>query len=256
MMELFDTHAHIDDEQFVVDCEAVIVRAAAAEVKYILNAGADMESSARAIALAESHANIYASVGVHPHDAASVTETDYLQLAQWAMLPKVVAIGEIGLDYYYDLSPRDVQKTVFGRQMDLARQIGKPFIIHDRDAHGDILDIVRKQAQGLTGVFHCFSGSWEMAKELLKMGYYLAIGGPVTFKNAAKVQRVATQIPLDRLLVETDCPYLTPHPHRGHRNEPAYVRLVAEEIARLRNVSLEELAAATTANAKQLFKIE
>ena len=215
-----------------------------------------MESSARAVALAESHPDVYAAVGVHPHDAGTVNEEDYLKLAQWAMLPKVTAIGEIGLDYYYDLSPRDVQKTVFCRQLDLARQVGKPFIIHDRDAHGDILDIVRKQAQGLSGVFHCFSGSWEMAKELLKLGYYLAIGGPVTFKNAAKVQRVAAQIPLDRLLIETDCPYLTPHPHRGHRNEPAYVRLVAEEIARIRNISLEELAAATTFNAKQLFGIE
>ncbi|MBP2639220.1 MAG: hydrolase, TatD family [Firmicutes bacterium] len=256
MIELFDTHAHIDDEQFDADREDVIIRAAEKGVKYILCAGASMESSARAVALAESHPDVYAAVGVHPHDAGTVNEEDYLQLAQWATLPKVAAIGEIGLDYYYDLSPRDVQKTVFGRQLDLARQVGKPFIIHDRDAHGDILDIVRKQAQGLSGVFHCFSGSWEMAKELLKLGYYLAIGGPVTFKNAAKVQRVAAQIPLDRLLIETDCPYLTPHPHRGHRNEPAYVRLVAEEIARIRNISLEELAAATTFNAKQLFKIE
>jgi len=255
MIELFDTHAHIDDEQFDADREDVIIRAAEKGVKYILCAGASMESSARAVALAESHPDVYAAVGVHPHDAGTVNEEDYLQLAQWAMLPKVTAIGEIGLDYYYDLSPRDVQKTVFCRQLDLARQVGKPFIIHDRDAHGDILDIVRKQAQGLPGVFHCFSGSWEMAKELLKLGYYLAIGGPVTFKNAAKVQRVAAQIPLDRLLIETDCPYLTPHPHRGHRNEPAYVRLVAEEIARIRNISLEELASATTFNAKQLFGI-
>ena len=255
MIELFDTHAHIDDEQFDADREAVILRAAEEGVKYILCAGAAMESSAHAVALAESHVDIYASVGVHPHDAGTVNEEDYRQLAEWAMLPKVVAIGEIGLDYYYDLSPRDTQKTVFCRQLDVARQVGKPFIIHDRDAHGDILDIVRKQGKGLPGLFHCFSGSWEMAKELLKMGCYLAIGGPVTFKNAAKVQRVATQIPLDRLLIETDCPYLTPHPHRGRRNEPADVRLVAEEIARIRNISLEELAEATTANAKRLFGI-
>ncbi|MBP1765557.1 MAG: ycfH [Firmicutes bacterium] len=256
MITLFDTHAHIDDEQFDPDREEVLGRAAAAEVKYILCAGADMASSARAVALAQAHSTVYASVGVHPHDANSVSEADYQRLAEWAALPKVVAIGEIGLDYYYDLSPREIQQTVFCRQLDLARQTGKPFIIHDRDAHGDILEIVRKQAQGLQGVFHCFSGSWEMARELLKMDYYLAIGGPVTFKKAAKVQKVAAQIPLDRLLVETDCPYLTPHPHRGHRNEPAYVRLVAEEIARLRNISLEELAAATTANAKRLFGID
>ena len=256
MIELFDTHAHIDDEQFSADREEVIIRAAEKGVKYILCAGADMASSAQAVLLAEKHLDVYAAVGVHPHDAKAMNEEDYQRLAEWAAQPKVVAIGEIGLDYYYDLSDRDTQKTVFSRQLEVARQTGKPFIIHDRDAHSDILNIVRKQAQGLQGVFHCFSGSLEMAKELLKMGYYLAIGGPVTFKNAAKVQRVAAQIPLDRLLVETDCPYLTPHPHRGHRNEPAYVRLVAEEIARIRNISLEELATATTANAKRLFGIK
>jgi TatD DNase family protein len=252
-MILFDTHAHIDDEQFDADRAAVISRAAAAGVAYILNAGACMASSARAVALAGEQSGVYAAVGIHPHDAATACEADYQQLAAWAALPKVVAIGEIGLDYYYDLSPRDVQQTVFIRQLDVARQVEKPFIIHDRDAHGDILTVIRREAKGLRGVFHCFSGSLEMAQELLKLGFYLSIGGPVTFKNATKLQRIAAEIPLERLLVETDCPYLTPHPQRGHRNEPAYVRLVAAEIARLRGISLEELAAATTANAGRFF---
>ena len=252
---LADSHAHIDDERFDADREEVVARALAAGVSLIVNIGADMASSARSVALAEKYPEIYAAVGMHPHDSQDMKETDYRQLEQWANHPKVVAIGEIGLDYHYDLSPRPVQKEVFLRQLDLARKTGKPFIIHEREAHADMLDIIRHAARGLNGVFHCFSGSVETAREYLKMGFYISVAGPVTFPKSVKTKEVAKAVPLDRLLVETDSPYLTPQPFRGKRNEPAYVRLVAEEIANLRDISLAELAETTTANVRRLFNI-
>lgn len=252
---LADSHAHIDDERFDADRDEVVARALAAGVSLIVNIGADMASSARSVALAEKYPGIYAAVGMHPHDSQDMKETDYRQLEQWANHPKVVAIGEIGLDYHYDLSPRPVQKEVFLRQLDLARKTGKPFIIHEREAHADMLDIIRYAARGLNGVFHCFSGSVETAREYLKMGFYISVAGPVTFPKSVKTKEVAKAVPLDRLLVETDSPYLTPQPFRGKRNEPAYVRLVAEEIANLRDISLAELAETTTANVRRLFNI-
>ena len=252
---LADSHAHIDDERFDADRDEVVARALAAGVSLIVNIGADMASSARSVALAEKYPGIYAAVGMHPHDSQDMKETDYRQLEQWANHPKVVAIGEIGLDYHYDLSPRPVQKEVFLRQLDVARKTGKPFIIHEREAHADMLDIIRNAARGLNGVFHCFSGSVETAREYLKMGFYISVAGPVTFPKSVKTKEVAKAVPLDRLLVETDSPYLTPQPFRGKRNEPAYVRLVAEEIANLRDISLAELAEATTANVRRLFNI-
>jgi TatD DNase family protein len=252
---LADSHAHIDDERFDADREEVVARASAAGVSLIVNIGADMASSARSVALAEQYPGVYAAVGMHPHDAKDIRETDYLQLDRWTRHPKVVAIGEIGLDYHYDLSPRPVQKEVFLRQLDLARKTGKPFIIHEREAHADMLDIIRYAARGLNGVFHCFSGSVETAREYLKMGFYISVAGPVTFPKSVKTKEVAKAVPLDRLLVETDSPYLTPQPFRGKRNEPAYVRLVAEEIANLRHISLAELAETTTANVRRLFNI-
>lgn len=252
---LADSHAHIDDERFDADRDEVVARALAAGVSLIVNIGADMASSARSVALAEKYPGIYAAVGMHPHDSQDMKENDYRQLEQWANHPKVVAIGEIGLDYHYDLSPRPVQKEVFLRQLDLARKTGKPFIIHEREAHADMLDIIRYAARGLNGVFHCFSGSVETAREYLKMGFYISVAGPVTFPKSVKTKEVAKAVPLDRLLVETDSPYLTPQPFRGKRNEPAYVRLVAEEIANLRDISLAELAETTTANVRRLFNI-
>ena len=252
---LADSHAHIDDERFDADRDEVVARALAAGVSLIVNIGADMASSARSVALAEKYPGIYAAVGMHPHDSQDMKENDYRQLEQWANHPKVVAIGEIGLDYHYDLSPRSVQKEVFLRQLDVARKTGKPFIIHEREAHADMLDIIRYAARGLNGVFHCFSGSVETAREYLKMGFYISVAGPVTFPKSVKTKEVAKAVPLDRLLVETDSPYLTPQPFRGKRNEPAYVRLVAEEIANLRDISLAELAEATTANVRRLFNI-
>ena len=223
---------------------------------HIINIGADMESSARSVALASQHESIYAAVGVHPHEAEKVVAADYDQLAEWTRLDKVVAIGEIGLDYYYDLSPRDLQKEVFIRQLDVARQMHMPIVIHDRDAHGDTMAILKREGKGLIGVVHCFAGSLEMANELIKMGWYIGCDGPVTFKNAAKLPEIMTKIPLERLLIETDSPYLTPVPLRGKRNEPAYVRFVAEHIAALRGISGEELAKVTTKNVCDLFHIK
>lgn len=250
---VFDSHAHLDNTRFDEDRDIVIARAKENGIVGIINAGACMQSSASSIELAEKHDFIYAAVGVHPHDAKDVKADDYEQLAEWTKHPKVVAIGEIGLDYYYDLSPREVQQQVFISQLDVARQTGMPFIIHDRDAHGDILQIIKKEAKGLTGVFHCFSGSMEMMREVIGLGFYVAFGGSVTFKNAAKLPRIAAELPLERLLFETDCPYLTPHPHRGRRNEPSYVKLVAEYVAQLRGMELPEINEITTANVKRLF---
>ena len=252
---LIDSHAHIDDDRFDADREAVLSRARAAGVDLIVNIGADMASSARSVALAEQYPQVYATVGMHPHDAKDMREQDYQQLVRWAAQPKVVAIGEIGLDYHYDLSPRPVQQEVFLRQLDIARQTGKPFVVHEREAHADTFEIIRSAAKGLEGVFHCFSGSVETARQYLKLGFYVSIAGPVTFPKSAKTKEVARYVPLDRLLVETDSPYLTPQAFRGRRNEPAYVRLVAEEIASLRELPLEELARATSENACRLFRI-
>lgn len=252
----FDSHAHLDDEKFADDRAEVIARAKENGVTHIVNIGADMESSARSIELTQQYDMIYAAVGVHPHDAKKVIASDYDQLAQWTKLDKVVAIGEIGLDYYYDLSPRELQREVFIRQLDVARQMHMPIVIHDRDAHGETMEILKREGKGLIGVVHCFAGSMEMAVELIKMGWYIGCDGPVTFKNAAKLPQIMQKIPLERLLIETDSPYLTPVPYRGKRNEPAYVRLVAEHIAGLRGISIEEIAKVTTQNVCDLFKIK
>jgi TatD DNase family protein len=252
---LFDSHAHIDDKKFNDDRDEVIARAATGGLEGILNAGADMFSSARAVELAAKHDIVWAAVGIHPHDAKEAREEDYDKLAAWCALPKVVAVGEIGLDYHYDFSPREVQQTVFVRQLDLARQVGKPIIIHDREAHADVLATVRREGKGLAGVFHCFSGSVEMAREVLKLGFYVSVAGPVTFANAHKLHEVVKAVPLDRLLVETDCPYLTPEPFRGRRNEPAHVRYVAEKVAGLLGMDPEAFAALATENTKRLFGI-
>ncbi|WP_177503588.1 TatD family hydrolase [Anaerosinus sp.] len=252
----FDSHAHLDDEKFTDDRAEVIARAKENGVTHIVNIGADMESSARSIELTQQYDMIYAAVGVHPHDAKKVIVSDYDQLAQWTRLDKVVAIGEIGLDYYYDLSPRELQREVFIRQLDVARQTHMPIVIHDRDAHGETMEILKREGKGLIGVVHCFAGSMEMAAELIKMGWYIGCDGPVTFKNAAKLPEIMQKIPLERLLIETDSPYLTPVPFRGKRNEPAYVRFVAEHIAVLRGIPIEEIAKATTQNVCDLFQIK
>lgn len=255
-MLLYDTHAHIAEEEYELDREEVLVRARGAGVAYINNVGYNLESSRRAIALAENNNMVYAAVGFHPHNAAEA-EPGYLEeLKLMAAHPKVVALGEIGLDYYRDLSPREVQRQVFREQLNLARELGLPVIIHDRDAHGELMDILRELGLGPAGgVMHCYSGSWEMAQECMNMGFYISFAGPVTYQNASRAKDVAVRVPIDRLLLETDAPYLTPSPHRGKRNEPAYIAFTAVEIAALRGIDVEELAKTCTENGRRLFGI-
>ncbi|MCL6638414.1 MAG: TatD family hydrolase [Firmicutes bacterium] len=256
LVELFDTHAHLDDGDYGADREAVLERARSSGVRLIVNVGYDLESSRFSVELAERHDMIYAAVGIHPHGAAEVPENYLEVLEKLAGHRKVVALGEMGLDYYRDLSPRPVQQKVFREQLLLAGRLNMPVVIHDRDAHGDLLAILKSEGLGPAGgVMHCFSGSWEMAKQCLAMGFYISIAGPVTFPNAPKLKDIAARVPLDRLLVETDAPYLTPVPHRGKRNEPAHVRFTVAEIARLRGMEAEELARVCAANGRRLFRI-
>lgn len=223
------------------------------ELLGIINPGTDLETSRLAKEYATQYRNIYAGLGFHPHDAKKMQSTDLQTFAEWAEHPKVVAIGEIGLDYYYDHSPREVQRRVFIEHIDLAKQLHLPIIVHDRDAHGDIIEIIKTEAKGVPGVFHCYSGSLEMAKELLKMGYYLSFGGSATFKNAHKLREVVRFVPLERILLETDSPYLAPEPYRGKRNIPNMVQVVLARVAQERGESTEILAQATNKNISDLF---
>lgn len=254
---LFDTHVHLNAEQFNGDLQEVIDRAIAEGVTNMVVVGFDELTIKKAIELAEEYDFIHASVGWHPVDAIDMTPEHLDWLKELASHPKVVALGEMGLDYYWDKSPKEIQKEVFRKQIRLAREVRLPIIIHNRDATADIVEILKEENAGeVGGIMHCYSGSVETALECIEMNFYISLGGPVTFKNAKKPKEVAESIPLDRLLVETDCPYLTPHPYRGKRNEPAYVKLVAEEIAGLKGLSFEEIAEATTQNAKKLFGIK
>ncbi|MBC3888013.1 YchF/TatD family DNA exonuclease [Acetobacterium paludosum] len=255
---LIDSHAHIDDEKFNEDREAVLENARVGGVEIIINPGADEASSLRAIAMSEKYPMVYATVGIHPHDAKDFdTKKTGQLLREWAKKDKVVAIGEIGLDYHYDLSPREVQQSVFIDQLSIAKEVKLPIVIHNRESMEDMVRILKDHfAPEYGGVMHSYSGSAEMAKVFLDMGFYLSISGSLTFKNARKLPEVVAMMPLDRLLIETDSPYLTPTPHRGKRNEPAYVRLVAEEIARLRGISLAEISEITAANTKKIFGIK
>lgn len=251
----FDTHAHYDDEAFDGDREQILAAALESGVELIVNAASDGKSSLSGIALSERYPHVYAAVGWHPHEARTFAEDSPKLIENWCRHSKVVAVGEIGLDYFYDLSERDVQRAVFERQMELAIQLNLPVIVHDRDAHGDCLEIVRRFPE-VRGVFHCYSGSEEMAAELLKLGWYLGFGGSVTFKNAKKTPEVAAMCPIERLLLETDCPYLTPVPFRGRRNDSSYLPYVAEKIAELRGLTPREVAEAAMNNGKTLFGIE
>ncbi len=251
----FDTHTHLDDERFKEDRAQVIEQVYQSGVTLAVNIGADIQSSTESVALAERYDFIYAAVGVHPHDVEQMTEADIDTLRKLAAHPKVVAIGEIGLDYYYDNSPREVQKKWFRRQIELARELNLPYIVHDRDAHGDAMDVIREVGY-YTGVFHCYSGSPEMAKQLLDMGFYLSFAGPITFKNGKKPQEAALAIPMDRLFIETDSPYLTPEPRRGKRNDSSMVRFVCEKLAELKGLSVEETARITYENGKRFFGIQ
>ena len=252
-MILVDTHAHLDSAQFVGDLKELVSRARAADVSTIITVGTDLDSSRTAVALAEEHPGIFAAVGIHPHEAAHAGDKELAQLALLSKHPKVVAIGETGLDFYRNLSPPDRQRQVFLAQLELAREVDKPVVIHDRDAHVQVLAILKERGAGWRGVLHCFSGDYPMAMEAMEMGFHISIAGPVTFQNAQRLQALVRELPADRLLLETDCPYLAPHPHRGQRNEPAHVRLVAAKIADLKGLSLAKLAETTSDNARQLF---
>lgn len=253
---LFDTHAHLNAEQYNDDLKEVMERAQAAGVSNIVVVGFDRVTINRAMELAERHDFIYACVGWHPVDAIDMTEEDLNWIEELASHPKVVALGEMGLDYHWDKSPHDIQKEVFRKQIRLAKKVKLPIVIHNRDATSDIVEILKDEgAEEVGGIMHCFSGSVEIAKQCLDMNFYISLGGPVTFKNAKKPKEVALEVPLDKLLIETDCPYLTPHPYRGQRNEPSYVKLVAMEIAEIKGLTFEEIAKATSDNAKRLFGI-
>ena len=254
---LFDTHAHLDDEKFADDLDEVISRAEANGIGYILTASSDIASSVENITLTQKHRIFYAAVGIHPHNAVNHNKSVISMLKEFASYPKVVAIGETGLDYYYDNSPREAQKICFARHISLAREVRLPIIVHDREAHEDTLNILKSEnAKDVGGVFHCYSGSVEMAREVMELGFLISIAGPVTFRNARKLLDVVKYVPDDMLLVGTDSPYLAPEPHRGRRNEPAYVKLVAEKIAEIKGKSLEYIAETTTSNAKRLFGIQ
>ncbi|MDR6555165.1 TatD family hydrolase [Paenibacillus qinlingensis] len=254
---LTDSHTHLNAEQFKDDQEEVIQRALEAGVTRIVNVGFNRETIPSSIELAEKYDFIYTTVGWHPVDAIDMMPGDLEWIESLCQHEKVVAIGEIGLDYYWDKSPKDVQQRVFREQIRLARKLGMPIVIHNRDAHQDILTILKEEkAAEVGGIMHCFSGSWETAKQCLDMNFHISFGGPVTFKNAVQPKEVLAKVPLDRLLIETDAPYLTPHPFRGKRNETGYVRLVAETAAEIRGMSLEEIAEITTNNAIRLLGLK
>lgn len=256
-MELFDTHTHMDSKNFDEDRAETIERAREQGVTRMINIGFNRETIPTTMKLAEDYEFIYAAVGWHPQDAITMKEEDLDWIAELCKHEKVVAIGEIGLDYYWDTSPKEVQHEVFRNQIRLARQLGMPISIHNRDAHEDVVRILREEkASEIGGVMHSFSGSWEIAKMCLDMNFHLSFGGPITFKNAKQPKEVLMKTPLDRLLIETDSPYLTPHPFRGKRNESGYVRLVAEAAAELLGKELEEIARITTRNALERFGIQ
>lgn len=256
--ELVDSHTHLNDKKFLGREREVIERANKAKVTRLINMGDTMESSAKAVELAKNFAGVYAGVGIHPEEAYELTAADDDRLADWAQDKKVVAIGEIGLDYYWekDSEKRLLQQRIFIRQLDLARQLHLPVCVHDREAHGDTMAILKREGKGIAGVMHCFSGSYEMAEDLRKMGWYIGIDGPLTYKNAAKLPDIAARLPLEMILVETDAPYLAPVPFRGKENEPAYVQYVAEKLAEIKKIPLEVAANETAKNAVNLYHLD
>lgn len=254
-IELVDTHAHLDFPQFEHDRADVISRAREVDVTTIITIGVDLATSRAAVALAEAYDGVFAAIGVHPHDAKGIDERMLSEFDAVAQHNRVVAIGEIGLDYYRDLSPWEQQRHLFRTFLKKARAAQLPVIIHTRNAWEDMMRMLRECWQdGSSGVMHCFSGDRHCAAELLEMGFYLSFTGVITFKNSTAV-RVLSDIPLERLLLETDCPYMAPEPHRGRRNEPAYLRLIASKIADVKRLSLAEVAQVTTGNARTLFRI-
>lgn len=254
MNNIFDSHAHYDDEQFAQDRQAVLAALPGAGVRFVMNAACNLESAREGIALSEQHGFVYCSAGVHPHDAKDAPEDLEAQLRLLVKYPKVKALGEMGLDYHYDFSPRERQREVFRRQLVLAGELSLPVIIHDREAHADTLALLQELRP--KGVVHCYSGSAEMARELLKLGLYIGFTGVVTFKNARKTLEAAAAVPLDRMLIETDCPYMAPEPHRGKRCDSSMLPRVAEALAAVKGISPQALADAACQNAMALYDIK
>ncbi len=252
-----DSHAHLDDPRFDQDREHVIESLREDGIDMVINIGADKESSLSTLELARKYDNVYAVAGVHPHSASELEDDGLDWLIEIAKEEKVVAIGEIGLDFYYDNSPRDIQRKWFKAQLQLAKELGLPVVIHTRDAAKETYDILKDAAADgkLKVLMHCYSGSAEMAMDYARLGFYIALGGAVTFKNARVSREVASVVPLENLMIETDCPYMTPEPFRGKRNEPKYVNLVAEKIAEIKGITVEELAKATADNARSFFRL-
>ena len=260
-LKYFESHAHYDDRRFDSDRQEVIEACRESGVEYIINAGADLRSTKKSIRLATEYDFIYAAVGVHPHSAKSLDDVSFAELKRLTHAPKVVAVGEIGLDFYRDNSPRDVQRKWFRKQLELAKDSGLPAIIHSRDACQEVFDMLKEE--GLSerggkgaGVIHCFSGSAEMACRFVELGYLIGIAGPVTYKNARKLVETVESVPLERILIETDCPYLTPEPHRGQRNDSQNLRYICEKISEIKQITSEKVAEITKENGKTLFDIK
>ncbi|NLW52627.1 MAG: TatD family hydrolase [Tissierellia bacterium] len=253
---IIDSHAHLDDSRFDEDRVDLIERFEKDDVYAMINPAFDLDSSKRSIDLSNNNEKIFAMVGTHPHDAKDYNEEVEKQYIELSKNPKVVAVGEIGLDYYYDNSEREVQRDVFIRQIELARTLDLPIVIHSRDAVEDTYKILSEHAKDMKVLLHAFSESWEVCERYLKLGYKIALGGVVTFKNARKLLEVAEKVPLENLLLETDSPYLTPHPHRGKRNEPSYTHFVAEKIAELKGIPVEEVRQHALKNTFEFFELE
>jgi len=252
---LVDTHAHLQWASFDKDREKVISRAREVAVEYIVNIGFDVDGSREAIELAEKHKGLFATIGIHPHTASKLNENVLDKLRKLAENPNVVAIGEIGLDYYRNLSPREAQKKALEAQLFLAEELKLPVVIHDREAHADTLDMLSRFKGRIKGIMHCFSGNKEMAEQCVKSDFYISFAGPVTFPNAHKLHEIAKWIDLNRILLETDSPWLAPQDMRGKRNEPAFLPFIARKIAKLKGISTDEVAEATTDNAKEIFQL-
>ena len=255
-MRLFDSHCHLDDERFDEDREQVYAQIRAAGVEKFTCVASDLKTSESSLAFALSHEGGYATCGVHPHEAKDAPADYIATLERWCKEKPYVAIGEIGLDYYYDLSPRDVQKRVLNEQLDLAVALDMPCVFHIRDAHGDMVEIFRQRKVLPQGIIHCFSGSAETAKEYLRMGFYISFAGPLTFKKSVHLQAACQIVPLDRLLIETDSPYLAPEPMRGRRNDPSNVQYVCKKAAELHGIPAEEMAKITFENAMRIYRIQ
>ena len=256
-MMLTDSHAHLEMPEFKKDLEAVIQRAKESGVEYVFTVGTEKKDWKRALEIAESHPSIYAILGVHPHNAKEIDYQTYPMLKELCRNEKVKAYGEIGLDFFRNFSPRDLQLTRFREQIGLAKELGLPVVIHDREAHHETLEILKSEgAKDCGGIIHCFSGDYGMAKACMDMGFYISIPGSITFKNAESFREVVKKIPLDSLLVETDAPFLTPEPFRGKRNEPGYVRYTAQRMAEVKNISLEKVAEVTTQNAMRVYRLD